>query len=181
MKTNINITAKIILVAFTWFATSCASQKQAVTVDVQQAYMQEVYTSLLQELSDDIEVAIVEDSVKVIFVTGILFKVNEDVIQNESRPYFKRFAGVLNNYLKTTILITGHADSTGDEKLNIELSEKRADNAKKLLKNFNVDGKRIYTLGHGSTLPIATNNTSAGRAKNRRVEFIILYNYNGKK
>ena len=176
MKTNIQTTIKIIFSATALFAISCASPKRLVTTEEQKIYMQEMYTSLTQELSHEAEVAIVEDSVKVIFVSGVLFKVNEPFINKELYPFFTRFAKVLNNYANTTILITGHADNTGDEKTNIELSQKRADNAKQLLQDFEVNTERIYTLGHGSALPIENNNTSEGRAKNRRVEFVILYN-----
>jgi len=178
MKINIQVTIKIILVTIALFAASCALQKKIKTVEEPNTYMQEIYTSLVNDMSNEVEVAIVEDSVRIIFVSGILFKVNEAIINNELHPYFKRFTKVLNQYTNTTILITGHTDNTGDDKLNIDLSQKRADNTKKLLENFGLDGERIYTLGHGATLPIASNNTSTGRAINRRVEFIILYNYN---
>ena len=181
MKAKTQILTKIITTAIILFTISCASQKKIVTVGDKEIYMQEMYTSLIAELSHEAEVAIVEDSIKVIFFNGISFNVNETTIRKEFYPYFKRFAKVLNQYLNTTILITGHADSTGDKKTNIEISQKRADNAKNILQNFDVKEERIYTLGHGATLPLSNNNTLAGRAKNRRIEFVILYNYDNNK
>ena len=174
-------TIKIIITAVVLCAMGCASQKQLKTADEQQIYMQEMYASLVQALSHEAEVAIIEDSVKIIFVSGVLFNVNEPVIKPELHTLFKRFSEVLNQYSNTTILIAGHADNTGNEKTNIELSQKRADNAKQLLHNFDVNNERIYTLGHGSALPVDDNKTPDGRAKNRRIEFVILYNYNSKK
>ena len=181
MKINTHTTIKLVFAAIILLTAGCASQKKAKTIDEPQIYMQEMYTSLLQELSHEAEVAIIEDSVKIIFLGGVVFNVDEFVINSELHPCFQRFAQVLSKYSKTTILITGHADSTGDEKKNIELSQKRADNAKNLLQNFDVDEERIYTLGHGSALPIDNNSTVSGRAKNRRVEFVILFNYSNKK
>jgi len=182
MKAKIQTAIKLAIAVIILFTASCASQKKVApvveqpVVDEQKVYMQEMYEELLQELSQEAEVAIVEDSVKVIFVSGILFKVNASVINSESHQYFQRFSNVLNKYTKTTILIAGHADNTGDAKKNIELSQQRADNAKELLQTFDVDAERIYTLGHGSVLPVDNNNTAQGRAKNRRIEFIILFN-----
>ncbi|MDR2684760.1 MAG: OmpA family protein [Prevotellaceae bacterium] len=174
---------KIIKIAFSvlvLFAAGCASQNKTLTEEAKKVYMQNVYTSLISGISNDAEVAIVEDSIKVIFTSGVLFNVNETVIIKEQHPCFKRFAKVLNKYENTKILITGHTDNTGDEKVNVELSQKRADNAKKLLNEFDVEESRMFTLGHGSAIPVYDNNTALGRAKNRRVEFVILYNYNGK-
>jgi outer membrane protein OmpA-like peptidoglycan-associated protein len=174
MKTK---TIKSAFFVFVLFVAGCASQNKTVTEETKKVYMQNVYASLMNEISNDAEVAIVEDSIKVIFKTGILFKINETAIVKELYPCFQRFAKVLNKYENTKILITGHTDNTGDEKTNIELSQKRADSAKKLLNEFNVSESRMFTLGHGSALPAYTNNTVSERSKNRRVEFVILYNY----
>ncbi|MDR1199292.1 MAG: OmpA family protein [Prevotellaceae bacterium] len=174
MKTK---TIKIAFLAFILFAAGCGSQNKLMTEEAKKTYMQNVYASLIHDISNDAEVTIVEDSIRVIFTNGILFKVNESDIVEELYPCFKRFAKVLNKYKNTKILITGHTDNTGDEKANIQLSQKRADNAKKLLNEFDVDELRMFTLGHGSAIPVYDNNTASERAKNRRVEFVILYNH----
>jgi len=71
--------------------------------------------------------------------------------------------------------IGGHTDSGGSEKANLKISEKRALSAKKYLQDkFNISGDRMITKGYGSSKPIADNNTSEGRAKNRRVEFKVI-------
>ncbi|MDR2291888.1 MAG: OmpA family protein [Prevotellaceae bacterium] len=170
-------TIKIVCFVFVLFFAGCASQNKISTEETKKTYMQTVYASLVNEMSNDAEVAIVEDSIKVIFTTGVLFKVNETTVVKELYPCFKRFAKALNKYERTKILITGHTDNTGNEKINIELSQKRADSAKKLLTEFDVDESRMFTLGHGSAIPVYDNNTALGKSKNRRVEFIILYNY----
>ncbi|MDR3285862.1 MAG: OmpA family protein [Prevotellaceae bacterium] len=174
-------TRAIILTVLILFTASCASQKKLTSEEIKKVYMQDIYTALTNEISNDAEVEIVEDSVKVIFTNGILFKVNQNVIVDELYPCFSRFAKVLNKYVNTTILITGHTDNTGDERINIDLSQKRADSAKKLLAELEVLESRIFTLGHGSAISIDSNSTLTGRARNRRVEFIILYNYHENK
>ena len=71
--------------------------------------------------------------------------------------------------------IGGHTDAGGSEKANLKISEKRALSAKKYLQDkFNISGDRMITKGYGSSKPIADNNTQEGRAKNRRVEFILV-------
>jgi OOP family OmpA-OmpF porin len=70
--------------------------------------------------------------------------------------------------------IDGHTDNTGSASLNKALSLKRANAAKTYLEGRGVDGNRITTKGYGKDKPIATNKTAAGRAKNRRVEFLLV-------
>jgi outer membrane protein OmpA-like peptidoglycan-associated protein len=70
-------------------------------------------------------------------------------------------------------LIEGHTDSTGDAAHNIDLSKRRAEAVKSVLvAQFGIDGARLSTAGLGATKPVASNDTPAGRAENRRVEFV---------
>lgn len=86
-------------------------------------------------------------------------------------------ANVLNKYDQTMILITGHTDITGTETRNMELSKLRAENAKKIFTDFKVKASRMYTWGRGPSEPVGDNNTEAGRKQNRRVEYVIMYDY----
>ncbi|HWR80857.1 MAG TPA: OmpA family protein [Pseudomonas sp.] len=69
-------------------------------------------------------------------------------------------------------LVVGHSDSSGIEKYNQRLSDKRARVAAGLLVEAGIDGASIYYRGAGSLSPVATNATEAGRAANRRVEML---------
>lgn len=69
--------------------------------------------------------------------------------------------------------ITGHTDSRGKTEYNQRLSEKRAEVVAKYLMTKGIDQGRIKTFGMGENTPVADNDTDAGRAKNRRVEFVI--------
>lgn len=110
------------------------------------------------------------------FVThGILFDVNSDKIKAESYGTLKDIAAVLNENADVKVRITGHTDSDGDDASNLTLSKKRAEAVKNSLsKDFNIDASRMETDGKGESQPVDNNNTSLGKANNRRVEFVKL-------
>jgi outer membrane protein OmpA-like peptidoglycan-associated protein len=75
---------------------------------------------------------------------------------------------------KYRLEIHGHTDNTGNAKLNQTLSEKRAASVKAWLVKNGIDASRLDVKGFGDTQPVADNKTTAGRAKNRRVDFKLL-------
>ncbi len=106
---------------------------------------------------------------------GILFDVNSDVIQASSYGVLKEIASALSENPTVNISIIGHTDSDGDAASNLTLSEKRAIAVKNILvSEFKIDSNRMQTAGKGETEPTDNNNTSLGKANNRRVEFIKL-------
>lgn len=151
---------------------SCAASKK---VSQSRQYMDDQYKELKEALNEA-EVSIIRDSIKVIFSYGVLFESSSDRLKEDIKPAFQRFAGVLNKYDKTKIIATGHTDNTGATAYNRELSEKRALSAKQLLSSYQVKDDRIFTWGMGEREPLAANDSEEGRARNRRVEFVILYN-----
>jgi outer membrane protein OmpA-like peptidoglycan-associated protein len=71
--------------------------------------------------------------------------------------------------------IQGHTDSKGSDSYNLALSDRRAAAVVAyLVTNLGVDPSRLTSRGYGEGMPIATNDTDAGRALNRRVEFAII-------
>ena len=107
--------------------------------------------------------------------TGILFDVNSDKIKPTSYGTLKQIADVLTENADVKVKIIGHTDSDGKDDANLELSKKRAAAVKQALASeFKIDGDRIQTDGMGETKPVADNNTSEGKAQNRRVEFVKL-------
>jgi outer membrane protein OmpA-like peptidoglycan-associated protein len=83
---------------------------------------------------------------------------------------------VLKEYDKTIIEIAGHTDSTGALAMNQSLSERRAQSVASYLSSKGLNAKRVLIVGAGPSRPIATNDTPAGRAQNRRVELTIVPN-----
>lgn len=107
--------------------------------------------------------------------TGILFDVNSAVIKPESYGSIKDIAGVLQSNPDVRVKIIGHTDNDGDVTTNITLSKKRAEAVRAfLISEFLVNASRLETDGKGASEPVASNTTPAGKAQNRRVEFIKL-------
>jgi OOP family OmpA-OmpF porin len=106
------------------------------------------------------------------FVRGqVLFDVNRATIKPEAAEVLLRIANFLKTNQQYTVEIQGNTDSTGPLAWNMQLSEKRADAVKRYLATNGVAAGRLTTKGFGPNEPLAPNNTSEGRAKNRRVDF----------
>lgn len=84
-----------------------------------------------------------------------------------------RISNVLLQYPQTVIRVEGHTDSTGSEIYNMDLSQRRAQAVKDLIVQRNVQENRIETAAFGESMPVASNDTEAGRRMNRRVEIKI--------
>jgi uncharacterized repeat protein (TIGR01451 family) len=105
---------------------------------------------------------------------NIHFEFNKAVIRPESLPILNDVADVLKDNPQINILIEGHTDGVGSVEYNQKLSEKRAAAVRQYLISRGVAGARLATDGKGKLHPIASNDTSIGRALNRRVEFLIV-------
>ncbi|MCX4246536.1 OmpA family protein [Paraliomyxa miuraensis] len=104
-------------------------------------------------------------------IEGIYFDVDKDSIKKKSAPKLQRALDVFKKYPDVKVEISGHTDSTGNREHNLELSQRRADAVKQWLVDRGVEESRITTRGSGPDEPVDTNDTKAGRAKNRRIEF----------
>jgi outer membrane protein OmpA-like peptidoglycan-associated protein len=120
----------------------------------------------------------VEEEVIKVFtqaLTGILFETGKDVIKPSSFPILNDVVRIMNDNPEFNLGINGHTDNVGDDAKNLDLSQRRADAVKKYLADKGVAAGRMTTKGFGETMPIADNNTAAGRTKNRRVEFKVNF------
>jgi OOP family OmpA-OmpF porin len=103
---------------------------------------------------------------------GILFDVNSDRVKPESYGALKEIAGVLTENADVKLLVVGH-NSDGDDARNLDLSKRRASSVRGMLaKEFAIEEARMDTDGKSESQPVDKNDTSAGKANNRRVEFI---------
>jgi outer membrane protein OmpA-like peptidoglycan-associated protein len=91
----------------------------------------------------------------------------------ESMGTLDEVAAALEEHPSATIRVESHTDSIGTPESNLNLSQARADSIRSALVDRGVDGSRIETAGMGQEMPIASNDTAEGRAKNRRSEIVV--------
>jgi OmpA-OmpF porin, OOP family len=94
----------------------------------------------------------------------------------DSTQTLKDLAEIANECPAFSIQIEGHTDAEGTDERNQKLSDRRAQAVADFLARNGVDAKRLTTVGYGATRPLADNDTEAGRAKNRRIEFTVKAN-----
>jgi outer membrane protein OmpA-like peptidoglycan-associated protein len=104
---------------------------------------------------------------------GILFDVNSDRVRPESYGALKEISNVLTENADVKVQIVGHTDADGDAAQNLDLSKRRAASVRAILaKEFGIAEARMDTDGQGENQPVDKNDTAAGKANNRRVEFV---------
>ncbi len=106
---------------------------------------------------------------------GIQFETGKDVILPKSFPILDAIANVMFENPTFNLTINGHTDNVGKDEANQLLSERRAASVRRYLIGKGVAEERMTSNGFGATIPIADNKTKAGRALNRRVEFLVTY------
>lgn len=109
----------------------------------------------------------------VTFKGDVTFDYNSAVVRPGLISEIDRVAKVMTQYPDTLIRVEGHTDSRGSDEYNMDLSKRRANAVKNLIVQRGVAENRIEVVGFGKTMPVATNDTEAGRSKNRRVEIKI--------
>ena len=117
-----------------------------------------------------------DDELKVTVRNEVLFDTNSTALRSASRSSLQEMADVFERYPDTTIVVEGHADSTGTAAYNQRLSERRANAVGSYLENLGVRSSRLDTVGYGESQPRASNGTASGRQQNRRVEIHVRAN-----
>jgi len=138
------------------------------------AYMDEQERKLREATAGTgIEVARQGDNIALNMPSDITFPVNSAEVQPGFRPTLNDVAGTLIEYPKTSVDIIGHASADGPEDYNQQLSERRASAVQSYLVAQGMRAVRVQSYGFGESQPIASNDTEAGRAANRRVEILL--------
>jgi outer membrane protein OmpA-like peptidoglycan-associated protein len=109
-----------------------------------------------------------------ITMSDILFETGRATLTANLQTNLARIAGILMVYREPNILVEGHTDNVGTRELNQRLSEDRANNVMNFLAAQGVGTERMTATGSAFDKPIADNDTPEGRAKNRRVDLLIL-------
>ena len=108
---------------------------------------------------------------KKVDIYGIYFDFANDQLKPESTPVLEEIAGVLKDNPDWKLTVSGHTDNVGGDAYNLDLSKRRAAAVKQaLVTQYHVAPERLSTDGFGASRPVDTNDTLAGRARNRRVE-----------
>jgi len=108
-----------------------------------------------------------------IVLEHIVFETNKAELLPPSYPELDELLDYAMKHENAKMEISGYTDSTGDEQKNVKLSEARAKAVADYLINKGIAKERIVYAGYGSANPVADNKTKEGKAKNRRVEFLI--------
>jgi outer membrane protein OmpA-like peptidoglycan-associated protein len=133
---------------------------------------EEVRQRLLSQLNQVLET---KDTPRglVVSMPDVLFATNQYNLKPAARESLARIAGIVLAYPDLRLEIEGHTDSTGTEEYNQVLSEKRAGTVRDYLVDKGVGIGTTIARGLGESDPVASNDTSAGRKLNRRVELIV--------
>lgn len=139
------------------------------------AYMDVQARKLREQLvGTGVQVKELDGHIYLIMPGNITFNTNEAVIKQGFTPVLDSVALVIKEYNKTMVQVYGYTDNTGTAATNNALSLRRANAVSNYLRLRGVDGNRIITDGLGSSNPIASNATAAGREQNRRVEIVLI-------
>ncbi|HEV8201041.1 MAG TPA: OmpA family protein [Candidatus Polarisedimenticolia bacterium] len=114
-----------------------------------------------------------DDTLLVHFQSDVLFDVDSAIVKPQAQDSLDDAAQVFQEYRKTAIIVQGHTDSTGTEEHNQALSERRAQSVVAYLTGKGIDPARMAPQGYGEGQPVASNDSTDGRAKNRRVDLLL--------
>jgi chemotaxis protein MotB len=146
--------------------------------DVMAKLKNSIADALMNYKTDELSVYIKDGNVYVSLEEKLLFKSGSDVVDPKGKEALKTLANVLNSTKDVTVMIEGHTDNvpikTKQFKDNWDLSTARATSILRILTtDYGFDSNRITASGRGQFHPVKTNETTEGRAANRRTEIIL--------
>jgi len=151
----------------TWYSDVVPMKRDVVKKDV--------IESIIKSSLDDKDFEIIEKEEGISLTTNNIHFVPDkaDLLPGEDKKV-EIISSILKKIPDRTFLITGHTAAIGTQESQIELSVKRAEKIAEIFKRNGISGDRIIFTGKGGSIPVGDNSTEEGRAKNRRVEIIIL-------
>ena len=127
-----------------------------------------------ERAADEIEIERVRDDLlRINLANEISFETDSSSVSTAFEPTLQKLADVLRKYEQTRALVVGHADATGSDAYNLDLSERRAWAVSDALERYGVPRVRLAAEGRGESEPRADNSTVRGRQLNRRVEILV--------
>jgi outer membrane protein OmpA-like peptidoglycan-associated protein len=159
-------------------AQSDADQSRLAAQQAQQAAQQSeadkvaMRTRLSEQLNSILQT---RDSARglIVSMSDVLFDTGKYSLKPGAREKLAKVAGILLAYPGLNIAVGGYTDNVGGDEMNQRLSEHRADSVRDYLVQQGVATNSLSSKGFGNTLPVASNDNSAGRQQNRRVELLV--------
>ena len=133
-----------------------------------------IFASISSLFSEDEATVLKQENDIIIRSYGFNFPINESVLLSSNYPLLKKIVMALKYVPKAQIIVEGHTDSTGSERVNLSLSKARAQNiADYLTEVANVPKTSVTAVGFGFQRPLVHEGTKQERAVNRRIEIVI--------
>jgi len=174
LQTNISLNDQIAIMKIQIGEYSVAEEELQKVIDRQQE--QERKIKMISETFTREEGQVFRDGDRMIIrLYGLTFPSGKTEIKPAFFSLLRKVQDGIREFDNCEVIIEGHTDSYGGAALNQRLSEERASAVQEyLLANMNVSRERFQSTGFGETKPIANNETKAGRAKNRRIDLVII-------
>ncbi|MCF2640337.1 OmpA family protein [Fusobacterium varium] len=180
MKKSLILLSAVAIIALTGCTSAEKPMKEMVITETENQFVMEdidVSKKTLEELivfnEEGVTIRKEGNNLVLSMPELVLFDFNKYEVKNKVKGSLNTLAKALEENPDIRIKIDGYTDFIGSEGYNLELSVKRAKSIKNYLVDRGVKTSNISIEGYGKQNPIANNATAAGRAKNRRVEFII--------
>lgn len=180
MKKSLILLSAVAIIALTGCTSAEKPMKEMVITETENQFVMEdidVSKKTLEELivfnEEGVTIRKEGNNLVLSMPELVLFDFNKYEVKNKVKGSLNTLAKALEENPDIRIKIDGYTDFIGSEGYNLELSVKRAKSIKNYLVDRGVKSSNISIEGYGKQNPIANNATAAGRAKNRRVEFII--------
>ena len=110
----------------------------------------------------------------IVRLVGLSFDSGTSQIKPDNFPLLAKVEKAIDVFPKSELIIEGHTDSHGGDDLNQKLSQERAEAVRQYMINaMRIPSYRLIATGYGETRPVASNETAAGRARNRRIDIVI--------
>lgn len=119
------------------------------------------------------EAQAVEDLLQTLDLSGITFLFGSSEITPEGKFVLDDVIAVLTEHTEFDVAVEGHTDNVGNDDLNLQLSQLRAQSVLNYITSAGIQAERLKAVGFGETLPIYDNDTAQGRTLNRRIEFNV--------
>jgi len=154
-------------------AADLASQQAArAAAEASEREKQELRDRLSGQLNSVLQT---QDSARglIVSMADVLFDTGQFALKPQAREMLSKISGIVLAYPSLHLEVEGHTDEVGSDELNMVLSRNRANAVREYLLSQGIEGASIGSSGFGESRPVATNDTSAGRQQNRRVELVV--------